>query len=98
MKIFINNTVELANVGSVVERKNNTNDNTLVISINDFFKPIDEVERIFSDIKSIKIVRKDLNDVEQAIEFTNYTVVDKIERKMSDISDTTLVTLIENIE
>lgn len=93
MKVFINGTNEITNIGSVVER---LREDTCVldININDSELPPDELQAMFADITEVKVIRNDLNGEEQTAVFTEYTQVDKIQRKISEETDITLVSLV----
>lgn len=94
MKIYINGTEEISNIGSVVEKLRKDNTCVLDVNINDSERTPDELSALFADIASINVVRTDLNGVEQTAVFTDYTQVDKIQRKIGDETDITTVSLV----
>lgn len=95
MKIFINDTKEISNIGSVTERlRKDDNSCVLDININDSERTPAELQTMFEDITSVKVVRNDLNGVEQSAVFTDYTQIDKIQRKIGDETDITTVSLV----
>ena len=94
MKIYINDTKEILNIGSVIERLRKDNTCALDISINDSELAPDELQTMFDDITSVKVVRIDRNGVEQPVVFTDYVLVDKIQRKIGDETDITIVSLV----
>lgn len=97
MKIYINGTKEISNVGSVIERLRNDNSCALDININDSERTPDELKALFADIISVNVVRNDLNGIEQNAVFTNYTQIDRIQRKIGDETDITTVSLVRAV-
>ena len=94
MKIYINDEKEILNVSSAVERLRSNNTCGLDISFNDTSLTIDELKNLFTGIATIKIIRTDLNEVEQNTIFTDYTQIEKIQRRICEESDIMTVTLI----
>lgn len=95
MKIYINGTKEISNIGSVVEKLRPDNICVLDININDSERNPDELREMFANITEIKVVRNDLNGKEQTAVFTDYTQIDKIQRKISEETDITVVSLVK---
>ncbi len=100
MKIYINGTKEILNIGSVIEKLRKDGSYSLDININNFNESLapDELKTLFTDITSINIVRNDLDDIEHSVVFNDYTQIDKIQRKIGDELDTTTITLIKKGE
>lgn len=98
MKIYINDTIEISNIGSVTERLRTDNSCVLDISINDSERTPAELQAMFENISSVKVVRNDLNGVERSAVFTDYTQIDKIQRKVSDETDITTVSLARAVQ
>lgn len=98
MKIYINGKEEMLNISSVTERLRKDNTCVLDISINDSELAPDELKTMFEDITSVKIVRNDLNGDEKSAVFTDYTVIDKIQRKIGDETDITTVSLVRAVQ
>ena len=98
MRIIINDATELNNVSMISEKKvklsNDAQVYGLVININDSNKSNVELENIFSDVNEIKVVRQDLVDNETHVTFTGYNTLFKVERRISDESDTSVITLV----
>ena len=95
MKIYINEEKELLNISSVTERLRSDGACVLDINLNDTTITVDELKNLFTGIATIKIIRTDLNEVEQNTIFTDYTQIEKIQRRISDESDIMTVTLIK---
>lgn len=93
MKIYINGKEEISNIGSVIEKLRKDNSCVLDININDSERTPDELNALFADVTSVKVVRNDLNGIEQSAVFTGYTQIDKIQRKIGDETDITTVSL-----
>lgn len=93
MKVYINDTREIQNVGAVVERLSDGSVFSLDIDINDSKQPLSEIKAGFADIEKISIFRVDLNGEQQTVTYSNYTVVDRIQRKILEDRDVTIVTL-----
>lgn len=98
MKIFINGTKEVSNIGSVIERLRNDNSCVLDININDSELSPDELKALFAEISTINVVRNDLNGVERTAVFTDYTQIDRIQRKIGDETDITTVSLVRAVQ
>ena len=94
MKVYINGTKEMSNIGSVIERLRKDNSCVLDISINDSERTPDELSTLFAEVTSVKVVRNDLNGNERSTVYTKYTQIDKIQRKISDETDITTVSLV----
>ncbi len=95
MKIFINGTKEILNVGSVIETLRRDMNCVLNININDSAMSPEDLKALFSEITAINVVRNDLNGVEQSETFTEYTQLDKVQRKIVDETDITTVSLVK---
>ena len=94
MKIYINEERELLNISSVTERLRSDGTCVLDINLNDTTITVDELKNLFTGIATIKIIRIDLNEVEQNAIFTDYTQIEKIQRRICEESDIMTVTLI----
>ncbi len=97
MKILINGNVEILNIGSVVERLRGDTC-VLDININDSERAPDELRALFEDVTEVKVVRTDLDDIEHSAVFTDYTLIDKIQRKIGDETDITTVSLARAVQ
>ncbi len=97
MKIYINGTKEIFNIGSVIEKLRKDGDYSLDININNFDESLapEELKTLFTDITSINVVRNDLDDIEHSVIFTDYTQIEKIQRKIGDETDITTISLIK---
>ena len=93
MKIVINGTDEIENIGTVIERTQQDGTCILDININDAAHTPDELQEMFVSVDSIDVIRTDLNGEEQSATYTTYTQIDKIRRKISDAADVTTVSL-----
>lgn len=98
MKIYINGTKEISNIGSVIERVRKDNSCVLDINFNDSEHAPDELKTMFEDVTSVKVVRIDLNGNERSTVYTEYTQVDKIQRKINDETDITTVSLVRAVK
>ncbi len=98
MKIYINDTKEISNIGSVIERLRKDNSCVLDISINDSERTLDELGSLFAEVTSVKVVRNDLDSIEHSAVFTDYTQIDKIQRKIGDETDITTVSLARAVQ
>ena len=53
----------------------------------------DDLNKVFSDIQTVTIVRTDLNGEEKTIVYSQYTELNKVQRRITDEVDTITVTL-----
>ncbi len=98
MKVIINGTKEILDVGAVTEKLRTDGSFALEITVNDLAEPLSELKAAFKDVVEIKAVREDLNGEEQTAIFTKYTVIDKIQRRVVDETDITTVSLVSAIQ
>lgn len=98
MKILINGKDEILNVGSVAERLRGNNSAVLDIGINDSDMTVEKLGEMFSDVEEIEIVRTDLDGEEHSVVFIEYTQIDKIQRRIGDETDITVVSLVKGIK
>lgn len=94
MKVIINGTEEILGVGVVTEKMRADGSFALEISVNDTTEPLSKLNAAFKNVTEVKVIREDLNGEEQTAVFTNYTVIDKIQRKIGDETDITTVSLV----
>ena len=94
MKVYINNNTEqILNVDSIVER-NRQGESVLDLSFNDASSNLfDDLNKVFSDIQTVTIVRTDLNGEEKTIVYSQYTELNKVQRRITDEVDIITVTL-----
>lgn len=95
MKIYINDKKEALNVDIITEKLQIDNTYVLNINLNDTTISVEKLNDIFTDIQSITAVRTDLNGEEHSVTFTEYTQVDRIQRKVTDEIDIMSITLIK---
>lgn len=94
MKIYINETQEILNVSSVTERLRQ-GVCALDININDSQMSLEELNTLFADNTTIKVVRIDLNGDEKIEVITDYPQIDRIQRRLVDETDITTVSLVK---
>ncbi len=95
MKININGKEEISNIGSVIERLRKDHSCVLDININDSERSPDELRALFENVTEVRVVRTDLDGIEHSAVFTEYTLIDKIQRKIGDETDITTVSLVK---
>lgn len=98
MKVIINGTEEILDVGVVTEKLRNDGSFALEITVNDSAEPLDELNSAFKNVTEVKVIREDLNGEEQTAVFTSYTTVEKIQRRVVDETDTTTISLVRDIQ
>lgn len=96
MKVIINGTEEILGVGVVTEKLRNDGSFALEITVNNYAEPLSKLEAAFKDVVEVKTAREDLNGKEQTAVFTEYTVLDKIHRRIVDETDITTVSLVRS--
>ena len=95
MKVYINESKEILNVSFVTEKIRSDGTFGLDISLNDTELTVGELKILFTPVTSIKVIRVDMNNEEQAVVFTDYTQIEKIQRRVSDETDITTVSLVK---
>lgn len=94
MKVIINGAEEILDVGIVTEKLRNDGSFALEINVNDYAEPLSKLEVAFKDVVEVKAVREDLNGKKKTTIFTEYTVLDKIQRRVVDATDITTISLV----
>ena len=86
MKIKVNGVEVLDKINVITEKKTNQGEQeamSLIINIVGENSSMETLEKVFEDVKTLEIVREtDKDEVVQ--DFSNYSVLKKIERKITD--------------
>ena len=97
MQIILNKEKEIKNVSVISEKKvsvENQNFRGIVINVVDSEYDVAETEELFQNIISLEAVRNKEDGEVIALDYSKDNKLTKIERKITDDIDTTIITII----